>query len=166
MDKISFDKFGHLTPYEIIEIDLKTFQNNFVDNMDNNAHRNILFQEYLHYTRELCKIVTNQYFQWVNGSFVTQKSTPKDIDLVSFIDYRLIEKHHQKLKNFIYPLSKEIYNVDGYIVKLYPVDDKNLIFSKSDTSYWFHHFQKSRPNKNGERFYKGFIKIDLSHENL
>ena len=66
----------------------------------------------------------------------------------------------------MYPLSKDIYNVDAYVVKLYPDNDRNLVFSKSDTLYWFHHFQKSRPNKNGERFYKGFIKIDLSHENL
>ncbi len=32
--------------------------------------------------------------------------------------------------------------------------------------YWLHNFQKTKPNKKGEKYYKGFIKIDLSHENL
>ena len=166
MDKIQFDQSGHLTPYEIIEIDLKTFQNYFVNNMENSEHRNILFQDYINYTKELNKIVTNKYFQWINGSFVTQKNKPADIDLVSFIDYRIIEKHQKELIDFIYPLSKKNFNVDGYIVKLYTDNSKNSIFSKSDTLYWLHHFQKTKPNKNGEKFYKGFIKIDLSHENL
>jgi hypothetical protein len=90
---MNFDNFGHLTPYEIIEIDLKTFQCDFVDKMANAIHRNKLFQNYLNYTNDLCKIVSKQYFQWINGSFVTLKNTPRDIDIVSFIDYRFIEKH-------------------------------------------------------------------------
>jgi len=166
MDIINFDKNGNIMPYEVIEIDLTTFQTYFVDNMDNSEHRSKLFQDYLKYTTGLNKIVSNSFFQWINGSFVTLKNTPKDIDLVSFIDFQLIEKYQQEFENFVYPLSKEIYNVDAYIVKLYPDNNKNLVFSKSDTLYWFHHFQKTRPNKNGEKFYKGFIKIDLSHENL
>jgi len=134
--------------------------------MENTEHRNRLFQDYLRYTKELSQIITNQYFQWINGSFVTLKSSPKDIDLVSFIDFNLIEKSQKELGNFVYPLSKEIYNIDAYIVKIHPESDKNIIFSKSDSFYWFHHFQKTRSNKNGEKFYKGFIKIDISHENI
>ena len=163
---MNFDRLGNLTPYEIIETDLKTFQNCFVNEMENFKHRDKLFQDYLNYTKKLCKIVTNHFFQWINGSFVTQKNTPKDIDLVSFIDFRLVEKYQHQLKNMIYPISKAEYNMDAYIVKLYPENDKNVVFSKSDSLYWFHHFQKSRANKAGEKFYKGFIKIDLSHENL
>jgi len=163
---MNFDLYGHLTPYEIIEIDLKTFQTYFIDNMENSEHRKKLFFDYLNYTKELCKIVSNQCFQWINGSFVTQKNTPRDIDLVTFIDYQLTDKYKEELKKFVYPLSKEFYNMDAYIVKLYPDNDKNLVFSKSDTLYWFHNFQKTKPNKNGEKYYKGFIKIDLSHENL
>ena len=163
---ITFDKYGHITPYEIVETDLKTFQSYFIEKVENYEHRNKLFEEYLKYTKDLCKIVSNQYIQWINGSFVTQKNTPKDIDLVSFIDFRLIEVNRHKLDVFTYPLSKDLYNVDAYIVKLYPDNDENLVFSKSDTFYWFHHFQKTRPNKDGEKLYKGFIKIDLSHEKL
>jgi len=163
---ILFDTYGHITPYEINEIDLNTFQTYFVNKMENSEHREKLFQDYLNYTRDLSKFVTNQFFQWINGSYVTQKNTPRDIDLVSFIDYRLVENYQQELRSFAYPLSKEIYNVDAYIVKLYPDNDRNLVYSKSDTLYWFHHFQKTRPNKKGDKFHKGFIKIDLSHENI
>jgi hypothetical protein len=134
--------------------------------MDNAEHRLKLFQNYLIYTKELNKIVSNKYYQWINGSFVTQKDTPKDIDIVSFIDYKQVEKHDAELKNFLYPLSKQTYNIDAYIVKLYPKNDKKIVYSHSDTLYWFHSFQKTKPNKNGENFYKGFIKIDLSHENI
>lgn len=166
MQNLLFDNNGNLTPYEIIETDLKTFQTYFVGNMENTEHRKKLFDAYLKYTTDLSKIVSNLFYQWINGSYVTQKHTPRDIDLVSFIDYRQVKNKETELKNFLYPLSKEIYNVDAYIVKTYPQDDKNQIFSKSDTLYWQHHFQKTRPNKKGEKRYKGFIKIDLSHENL
>lgn len=163
---VLFDKYGNITPYEILEIDLDTFYESFISKMNNPEHREKLFTDYLNYTKNLCKIISNNFFQWINGSFVTQKNNPKDIDLVSFIDCNLIENKQQEINNFVYPLSKENYNVDAYIVKLYPDNDRNLVFSKSDTLYRFHHFQKTKPNKNGEKFYKGFIKNDLSHENI
>ncbi len=166
MSNIVFDKYGNLTPYEIIETDLQTFQNNFVSDMDNSEHRQKLFDDYMKYTTDLIKIVSNSFYQWIDGSYVTLKHTPKDIDMVSFIGYNRIKGNEEKLKNFLYPLSKEIYNVDAYIVKTYPDNDKSRIFSKSDRLYWLHHFQKTRPNKKGEKKYKGFIKIDLSHENI
>lgn len=166
MQEIRFDNNGNLTPYEVIETDLQTFQNSFVGNMDNSDHRQKLFDDYMKYTTDLIKIVSNSFYQWINGSYVTQKHTPKDIDMVSFIDFSQVKGNEEKLKNFLYPLSKEIYNVDAYIVKTYPDNDKNQVFSKSDTLYWLHHFQKTRPNKKGVKQYKGFIKIDLSHENI
>ncbi len=86
--------------------------------------------------------------------------------MVSFIDFRLIEGNENKLKNFFYPLSKKIYNVDAYIVKVYPKGNRNIIFSKSDTLYWFHNFQKTKINKKGKKNYKGFIKIDLNNEKI
>lgn len=166
MENVEFDEFGNLSPYEVINIDLQTFQNNFVGNMKNSEYRQKLFDEYIKYTNDLVKIVSNSFYQWINGSYVTQKHRPKDIDLVSFIDYRFIKGNEEALKNFSYPLSKEIYKVDAYIVKTYPDNNKNHIISKSDTLYWLHLFQKTKPNKKGVKQYKGFIKIDLSHENI
>jgi len=60
---MNFDLYGHLTPYEIIEIDLKTFQRYIIDSMNNAEHRFKLFQNYLIYTKELNKIVSNKYYQ-------------------------------------------------------------------------------------------------------
>lgn len=166
MNKIDFDNYGNLSPYEVIETDLQSFQLFFVEKMENVEHRDKLFQDYLNYTKVLSKLVSNQFFQWINGSFVTQKNKPRDIDVASFIDYQLIEKSQQELSAYLYPLSREIYNVDAYIVKMYPDNDMKAVYSKSGTLYWFHHFQKTKPNKNGEKYYKGFVKIDLSHEKL
>jgi len=163
---IEFDKHGNLFPYDVIETDLCTFEMHFVDEMRNKDHRHHLFSAYLNYIKHLNKIITNDYFQWINGSFVTKAFKPNDIDLVSFINFKVIEKYQAKLKSFVYPFSKSTFNVDAYIVKTYPSDHKNYNFEKSDTLYWMHQFLKTKPNQQGRQTSKGFIKIDMSYEKI
>lgn len=75
-----------------------------------------------------------------------------------------MEKHKTELNFFMYPFSKTIYNVDAYIVKVYPEGHRNYRFYQADYLYWLHQFLKTKPNKHGIQMNKGFIKIDMSHE--
>ncbi len=50
VEEIIFDKYGNITPYELIEIDLKMFKSFFVEKMENSEHRMKLFENYLKYT--------------------------------------------------------------------------------------------------------------------
>jgi len=163
---IEFDKYGNLLPYDIVETYLFTLEKHFVAGMRNKEHRHLLFTSYIKYVKQLNEIISNDYYQWINGSFVTRAFKPNDIDLVSFIDYRTVEKHQSGLKSFAYPVSKAVYDVDAYIVKTYPTDHKNAKFVKSDTLYWMHQFLKTKPDRQGRQMNKGFIKINMSHEKI
>lgn len=163
---IEFDRYGNLLPYEIVSTNLHTFETCFVNEMRNKEHRKQIFTNYIEYITQLNSLITNNYFQWINGSFVTKALSPNDIDLVSFIDYKIVQKHTSELNFFMYPFSKTIYNVDAYVVIVYPQDHKNYRFYHADNLYWLHQFLKTKPNKQGIQRNKGFIKIDMSHEKL
>lgn len=161
---IEFDNYGNLLPYDIVSTNLIIFERCFVNEMRNKEHRKQIFINYTEYVTQLNSLITNNYYQWINGSFVTKAFKPNDIDFVSFIDYKIAEKYKTELNFFMYPFSKTIYNVDAYIVKVYPQDHRNYRFSHADNLYWLRQFLKTKPNKQGIQMNKGFIKIDMSHE--
>lgn len=74
---ILFDSLGFLSPYSCIEIDLKVFRTNFVDDFPESDTRQLLFENYLRYNEDLQQVLDCYYFQYVNGSFVTKKGTLK-----------------------------------------------------------------------------------------
>lgn len=163
---IAFDKYGNLTPYDIVESNLCEFEKYLVNEMKNNKHRYQLYSSYTNYIQKLNKIIGKDYYQWLNGSFVTKTAKPNDIDVVSFIDHSIVEKYDSEINSFFYPLSKSIHNVDAYIVKTYPNEHSKYKFFKSDNLYWMHQFLKTKPNRAGKLVNKGFIKIDMCHEKL
>lgn len=83
---ITFDEKGHIHPYEIIEITLEEFETAFVQQMEEAAHRKAIFDGYLNFVSDLKTALRIPFFQWLNGSFTTQKPFPGDIDVVCFID--------------------------------------------------------------------------------
>lgn len=117
MQEIFFDEHGFLKPYEVLDFDLKTFSDTFVIN----EQRKRLFENYMNYTTKLCSVVSNSIYQWIDGSFVSKKENHRDIDFVTFIDSNTVFENKNKLKNFLYPLSKKLYGVDAYIVKVFPL---------------------------------------------
>ena len=163
---IDFDKYGNLIPYDIIDADLPLFKKCFVDDMKNKTHRTQLFIDYLAYNTKLIKVIQSDYWQWVNGSFVTKALIPNDIDFVSFINYNVVEEYETQLKDYVYPLSKVNHHVDAYVVKVYPSEHKSFMLYKSDYLYWMHQFLKTKPNKQGKQSDKGFVKIVMNYEGI
>lgn len=96
--------------------------------------------------------------QWINGSFVTKKSNPGDIDIITFLDYKVTQHLGSKLDDFKYPNSENIYGVDAYIVEEYPEGHSNIFRYISDRSYWLDRFTKTRRVR-GNRLSKGFLEI-------
>jgi len=47
--QLNFDEHGNLTPYEIIEVDLATFEAYFVTAFPNSTTRKNLFENYVRY---------------------------------------------------------------------------------------------------------------------
>ena len=112
----------------------------------------------MQYTNELKKRCADVLTQWIDGSFVTKKQEPGDIDLVTFIDFSVAEKLGDDLKDFKYPLSEIVFVVDAYLVKIYPPGHQLHQLYVSDSAYWLHHFTQTRRNRIGNKQHKGFWK--------
>ncbi|AUD05590.1 DUF6932 family protein [Spirosoma pollinicola] len=83
---ISFNKFGYISPPGLYILTVDEFEEIFTG-MNNEPHRRGLFKSYKLYVSELLKIVEQPFFQLIGGSFVTCKTWPQDIDIVTFVPY-------------------------------------------------------------------------------
>ena len=97
--------------------------------------------------------------QWINGSFISKKKDPRDIDLVTFIPAKDIERIGPLINKFKAPNSSNAYNVDGYIVVIHPEESKKRKLTNLDRVYWMNHFSSTKPNRRGKKFEKGFLEI-------
>ncbi len=156
---LNFTPFGLLIPDRNIVSSIDELESEFVKAIPSNK-RNELFDRYKRYSQDL-KIVCNgiEIRQWVNGSFTTKRTDPGDIDLISFINYELIEANESGFSQFRNPNSKNQYGVDAYILIEYPENHRNYTIFKSDKLYWLDHFDKTEPNRQGVRRPKGFLEI-------
>ncbi|MEM7654760.1 MAG: hypothetical protein AAF399_01420 [Bacteroidota bacterium] len=98
--------------------------------------RHQLFQGYVRYNKDLKALLGNiRYTQWVDGSFISTKVNPRDIDLVSLIDHDLVDQYEVELERFAKQSSKDTYGVDGYIVRIYPEGHSHYVRTQSDLIY-------------------------------
>lgn len=152
--KLNFDKNGYLEPYKPLEIDLDTLKANFVDSFPNSKSREWLFNNYLRFLYRFQDKVFTYFEQWINGSFVSQKENPKDIDLVTFLDYRIYEKRGDKILDEFWKFSLEDENLDSYIVKSYPENHPKYPIFLSEQKLWKDRYGSDRADDP-----KGFLKL-------
>jgi hypothetical protein len=159
---MEFDELGFLSPYKLIETDLETFESVFVSNFKNSDTRKKVFQNYLSYIHDFKNQISNNFYQWIDGSFVTSKLNPNDIDIVTFLKAENYESNLLKLADFQGIKLKIEQKLDCYFVKEYPIEHKNYeIITHYDSVEWFHLFSKSRVQRNGKRYSKGIIQINF-----
>jgi hypothetical protein len=151
---------GLLTPASAIKASIDELEETFVANIPTNT-RTKLFQQYLRYCQDLKNVLGKiDFVQWIDGSFVTSIHEPNDIDLVSFIDYNIIEKNEIHLTNLKYPASITHYGLDAYIVIVYPENHTKFPYFLSDKLYWMDKFDKTRLNRAGNKYPKGFLEMN------
>jgi len=154
-----FNAAGLLVPSKIINATLHEFERYFsVDSPED--IRRTLFNQYLSYKDELKELCEKtELKQWIDGSFVTKKPKPADIDLVTFVDFETAKLKEKELKEFIYPASLANYGLDGYIIVIYPEDHKLYFIYQADCAYWTNQFDKTKPDKRYKSISKGFLEI-------
>jgi hypothetical protein len=109
-------------------------------------------------------LITPNFTQWINGSFVTQKEQPGDIDFVSFIDFDLYERKRAIIEPGM--ISTKTYNqgLDAYVLKCYKKEVENYEkFTLFHQNNWFQRFTYSREDDNKNIFPKGFIEINFGN---
>ena len=153
---INFDENGNITPPEIIESSWEDFVDAFANSLENRRRRKRLLANYVLYLDTLKRHFENPFYQWVNGSFVTQKLLPMDIDMVTFLPYDLIVKKAIFVEQ-IRKSSKQLYKIDGFFC---PTANWNHRFFEStvrESERWKTLFGTSR-----EGLPKGIIKLNFT----
>lgn len=159
---LNFDIRGYLKPYERTSIQLEDLKSVFVDPFEEPSIRSELYQSYERYTKDFSKEITPNFRQWINGSFVTNKRSPKDIDLVNLIDYHVAEEKEKMIREkFIRDSTNKNYGIDAYLVILYPENHKLYNWTRSDLVYWHDWFTKSKMDRRKKRHPKGYVEINF-----
>ena len=115
----------------------------------------------MNYLKDFKNEVTDNFVQWIDGSYVTQKVNPRDIDFVNLIDHKVYTEKRELIDNkFRLLKAREIYEVDAYTVECYPKDKSEYEYkTKADLIYWDNFFGKTRKNRAGRKQPKGYIEI-------
>jgi len=163
--KPSFDIRGNLKPYERIKLDVQDFKSTFVDSFEEDSIRHDLFERYLDYIENFRDKVTGNFTQWINGSFVTNKKNPNDIDFVSLVDFSVAKEREDIIRReFIRNDALKRYGLDAYLLIVYPEDHKLRNHTKLDILYWNDWFTKSRKDKRGKRYPKGYVELEFKEK--
>jgi hypothetical protein len=111
-------------------------------------------------------VIDSPIVQWLNGGFATKAKDrvhPKDIDVVTFLPYRVYDQldrtENKGLHRFKYPLSVANYQVDGYIVTVYPPTHRFYSLTQGDTADWLHRFSRTKADRKGVKHEKGLIEL-------
>lgn len=153
---MNFDPNGNLFPFEATEVSMETFQEMFVLKIAGSTTRSRLFDEYLRYAEDFKTQICPNSLHLINGSFVTKKLNPNDIDLVVFIDYQVYELHENNIVKF---KRGGLYQcIEAFIEKAYPLGHPFRIRYESDLLYWNDLFTKDRKERK-----KGYLKIHFGH---
>lgn len=126
--------------------------------------RTALFDGYLNYTEDLCACLGDTPFtQWVDGSFTTAAHHPHDIDIVTFLNFDVVDKLGTALNRFRYPESLR-YGMDAYLVRVFPPEHHLLPLYVGDRAYWLDRFTKTERNRRGIVYRKGFLELIYKDE--
>lgn len=149
---MTFDQYGHLTPYAIIETDLSTIEQAFVKEFPESATRSAIFTEYLAYLNHLKSIIgATGFYQWMDGSFITQVQQPNDIDVITFVDWQIHRQYGSRLE----VLRTE--KVDSNYGIHYPTNHKYHPLYLYEREDWIEIFGSTKDGK----YPKGIIQINF-----
>lgn len=152
---MTFDSNGNLLPHGVTSKTLTECKSLLVDSFPTSTTRLTNWNNFLQYRADLIKLIGGEIQQWVDGSFCTHKENPNDIDVVSFIDSdKFVNEIRFFDMNFSHGYPKTAYNIDGYIVPIFPEGDTRRHITVDRVNYWtkwFGHDRQENP--------KGIVEI-------
>jgi|CXWL01.1.fsa_nt_gi hypothetical protein len=164
--ELGFDLRGNLKPDIKVELTFEEFQVAFLTPFKHvETSRRRIFEDYLNFLEDFKTLVTADFSQWVNGSFISKKQNPNDIDFVTLIDFNVYEAKEELIESqFRRQGAKLIYpTVDAYVVKYFPELHERHWVTDFDLVYWLDSFGKTQKNRAGQRFPKGFVEINFGN---
>ena len=111
-----------------------------------NAHREKLWDNLLRYNGLLSEFLNAPYYQWINGSFVSRKPFPADIDLVTWLPFSHIANTRLGIKgneaNFMFGYDTvkagawQTLKLDGFLEPVYPESHARYPYFQKRSNHW------------------------------
>ena len=158
---MEFDNNGYIIPSTKHQISLSEFELIFVRPFLESSSRLEIFQGFLTYLDEFQDLLGKEAIHWVGGSFTTQKLNPRDIDMVSFIPLAVFHKNEIAISRRLKINRIKSLKVDGYILPIYPKGHRSYPLYQGNLLYWENQFSKTRKNRAGRAFKRGFVELLL-----
>ncbi|MBD2752448.1 DUF6932 family protein [Spirosoma validum] len=155
-----FDENELLTPAEGILVTIDDFYAVFVQPFATSETRKRLFQEWVEYNRMLRQEIGEGFTQWIDGSFVTHKMNPKDIDIVSFIPSHLFRKFEKRL-DYYWTDNWEREGVDAYLVEQLATYHSRYSDYIVQVENWEKLYTRTKASSKSAGISKGFLILDI-----
>jgi hypothetical protein len=155
-----FNSRGFIMPYQRVNSSVEEIRTIFVEPFPQSNTRQEIFEHYLDYLNEFKALITPHFTHWLDGSFMSKKLNPNDLDFVSFIDYRIYEQKEEEIFRIV---EKYGYlKLDNYVSQIYPSDHPRFEDMNHFKQYWTDLFSSSRrdPETNLQDP-RGFIEINF-----
>ncbi|MCU0346041.1 MAG: hypothetical protein MUC59_03800 [Saprospiraceae bacterium] len=122
--------------------------------------RQQLVYEFMVFLEGFKNAVTSEFVVWIDGSAVSTKTEPNDIDAVFFIDFKVCERKKSSLDNEWFNGSqKNTKGLDLYYSIVYPPAHSRYYLTHLDRLYWEDLYGHTRIDDSGKQFEKGFLEI-------
>lgn len=136
----------------------------FVDGFPGSRSRPAIFEWWISH-REVLNRIAPVTEQWINGSFVTGKMDPNDIDVVSIVDGNLVDSLSPTDLRLLASLTKghwtcQHWYCDSFLIASFPVTDPGRhLFYQATLAYWESWWGRTRATTTNPSVPKGFVVI-------
>ncbi len=154
-----FNERGLLTPPKGLSVTVAEVEKAFVRPFPDSDTRAWLFNSLQVYNRDLGREIKVPFRQYIDGSFVTHKLNPNDIDLVTFIPTPVFERHRAGLEGF-WGYYWGRMGLDAYLVEVFPAGHLRHEESLRDRKIWRDRYGFTKPDANFGQFRKGYVILD------
>ena len=158
--KIQFDERGHLYPPRPIEITYEDFEQHFVTDIKESETRQRLFNNFNRFVQDFQNQISPNFKIWIDGSFISKKVNPRDIDAVFLLDYTDCERQQSILDSVWFSKTHKFrLGLDLYYSIEYPKTHKRHFISHLNHLYWADVYGHTRKDNTGKNYRKGFIEL-------
>jgi hypothetical protein len=159
MGALSLNADG-LLPAGIHVLTVEEVEELFVHGCGDEVARSKIFRRWVLHTNVLRSVVPISH-QWIDGSFVTDKQVPGDIDVVSFVSGSDYDALTSGPRDFMKELvsggeTRKTWGVDSYMVATYAPGSPLSGASGRLTSYWQGMWESVRDDSSKR---KGFVEV-------
>jgi len=156
---MTFNANGYLDP-GLHNMSLAQIEVAFVTAFPHSSTRKTIIAGYRKHSAEI-EAIASTFEQFLNGSFVTNKNDPSDVDLVVFIEASVVDNlspsDKDKLKLLLAgPVTKASHKCDAYFCPVYPSGHPASAAARLKRKYWMGEFGFDRQDQP-----KGIVHIEV-----